>query len=334
MRYGLNGPANFEGREYHLVVTTGITQIAEAHGTSAAEVNRRLQHAQDKLLRLRANRVRPQRDEKILTSWNALVIRGLATAARVLGRDDLTQAATAALSFLRAHHWHDGRLLVTSAGADARLNAYLDDYVFLADAILELATVRVDTAELDFAIALLEVVLKYFVDDQRGGFFFTSDDHEALFSRPKSFGDEALPAGNGIAAVVLQRFGYLLGESRYLMAAERTVRSAWASIQEYPSGHATLLQALEEMLEVPVFVILRGPKAVIETWRAQLAAVYAPARLVLAVPSESSAEGQLTDWPGFSAKPGLEGGAAYVCRGTQCSAPLTTLGDLIAELGA
>ena len=70
-------------------------------------------------------------------------------------------------------------------------------------------------------------------------------DHEALFSRPKSFGDEALPNGNGIAAVTLQRFGYLLGESRYLVATERTLRAAWAAIQEYPSGHASLLQALE-----------------------------------------------------------------------------------------
>ncbi len=332
MRFGLDLPPNFEGREHHLVVSTGVDQIAEARGTSAAEINRLLQQSSDKLLRLRASRVRPERDEKILTSWNALVIRGLATAARVLGRDDLTQAATEALSFLRDQHWRDGRLLVTSAGADARLNAYLDDYVFLADAILELATVRVDIAELDFAVALLEVVLKSYADHQRGGFYFTSDDHEALISRPKSFGDEALPAGNGVAAVILQRFGYLLGESRYLLAAERTVRSAWASIQEYPSGHATLLQALEEMLQPPVIVILRGSRAAVEPWRVQLAAMYAPGRLVLAIPSDIPTTAKLNEWPAFSSKPALPEGAAYVCRGSQCSAPLTTLADLIAEL--
>ena len=90
----------------------------------------------------------------------------------MLGREDLSQAATAALSFLREHHWRNGRLLVTSAGADARLNGYLDDYVFLADAVLELATVRVDFAELDFAVALLEVVLGSFADAKRGGFLF------------------------------------------------------------------------------------------------------------------------------------------------------------------
>ncbi len=333
MRFGLDRPPNFEGHEHHLIVTTGVEQIAAARGISTAEVTERLRQACAKLLVLRAQRVRPERDEKVLTSWNALVIRGLATAARVLGREDLAQAATAALAFLRQHHWRNGRLLVTSAGADARLNGYLDDYVFLADAVLELATVRVDFAELDFAVALLEVVLGSFADAKRGGFFFTSDDHEELFTRPKSFGDEALPAGNGIAAVVLQRFGYLLGESRYLVAAEGTLRSAWASIQEYPSGHATLLQALEEMLQPPVIVILRGPHALIEPWRARLAALYAPGRLVLAIPSDAPLAAAPEKWGAlFGEKPALPGGAAYVCRGSQCSAPLTSLNDLIVEL--
>jgi uncharacterized protein YyaL (SSP411 family) len=328
-RYGLDRSPNFEGREYHLIIASTVEAIGAAHGISAADVTQLLQSANGKLLQLRAGRARPERDEKILTSWNALAIRGLATAARLLRRDDLVQAATAALTFLRNHHWRNGRLLVTSAGADARLNAYLDDYVFLADAVLELAMVRADAAELDFAVALLEVVLKSYADEQRGGFYFTSADHETLFSRPKSFGDEALPAGNGIAAVVLQRFGYLLGESRYLLAAERTVRAAWPSIQEYPSGHATLLQALEEMLHPPIIVILRGPRAAIEPWRIELATAYAPRRLVLSIPSDDAAN----MWPAtFASKPALPGGAAYVCRGAQCTAALTSLTELIAEL--
>jgi hypothetical protein len=332
-RYGLDRPPNFEGREHHLIVAAPVEEIATARGRDAAEIAGLLRSASDKLLRLRGRRERPERDEKILTSWNALVIRGLATAARLLRRDDLTRAATEALGFLRTHHWRDGRLRVTSAGADARLNAYLDDYVFLADAVLELATLRFDAAELNFALELLEVVLKSYADDERGGFYLTSDDHEALFSRPKSFGDEAIPAGNGIAAVVLQRYGYLCGESRYLLAAERTLRAAWPVIQEYPSGHATLLQALEEMLDPPVIVILRGPGARIGVWQKELGAMYAPRRLVLAIP-EDDAAGNAAEVPAlFAAKPALEGGAAYVCRGTQCSPPLTNLEDLVAELG-
>ena len=326
-RHGLDLPSNFEGHAHHLIIATSLDALATGREGGTARVAALLASARAKLLELRATRTRPERDEKILTSWNALAIGGLATAARLLDRTDLAHAATAALTFLRRHHWRDGRLLATSAGGDARLNAYLDDYVFLADAILKLAMVRFDAAELRFGCELLEVVLAEFADQPAGGFYFTSAGHETLINRPKSFGDEALPSGNGVAAVVLQRYGYLLGETRYLSAAERTLRAAWAVLREYPSGHAGLLEALAEYLHAPVLVILRGPTAVIEPWRAQLAAVYVPGRIVLAVP------GDATDLPpAIAAKPAPAGGAGYVCRGSQCSAPLTTLTALVAEL--
>jgi uncharacterized protein YyaL (SSP411 family) len=328
-RHGLDLPANFEGHAHHLIVATGIEALATAQGISAAAVETLLASARARLLALRAARVRPERDEKVLTSWNALAIRGLATAARLLDRADFAQDAAAALAFLRAQHWRDGRLLATSAGGEARLPAYLDDYVFLAEAILELATVRFDAEELRFGAELLDVVLENFADRERGGFYFTAAGHEALIARPKSFGDEALPAGNGIAAVVLQRYGFLLGETRYLDAAEATLRAAWAPLQEYPPGHASLLQALEEMLQPPVIVILRGPAELIEGWRRELAPMYAPRRIVLAIPADCAGLP-----PAIAAKPPLAGGVAYVCRGSQCSAPLTSLAELAAALAA
>ncbi len=327
-RHGLDLPPNFEGHAHHLIVATSLDALATSHEGGAARVAALLASARARLLQLRALRPRPERDEKVLTSWNALAIRGLATAARFLDRPDLADAAAAALAFLRRHHWQGGRLLATSAGGDARLNAYLDDYVFLADAILELAMVRFDAAELRFGCELLEVVLGEFADPASGGFYFTSAGHETLVYRPKSFGDEALPAGNGVAAVVLQRYGYLLGETRYLAAAERTLRATWAVLQEYPSGHATLLEALAEYLHAPVLVILRGPAGIIEPWRAELAAVYAPGRMVLAVPTDSA---DLP--PAIASKSATSSGVAYVCRGSQCSAPLGTLAALVAELG-
>jgi uncharacterized protein YyaL (SSP411 family) len=326
-RHGLDLPPNFEGHAHHLIVATSIEAVATTLGIGAADVESLLASARARLLALRAGRVRPERDEKILTSWNALAIRGLATAARLLERSDFAQDASAALAFLRAHHWRDGRLLATSAGGEARLPAYLDDYVFLAEAILELASVRFDADELRFGGELLDVVLGQFADRERGGFYFTAAGHEALIARPKSYGDEALPAGNGIAAVVLQRYGFLLGETRYLDAAERTLRAAWAPLQEYPPGHASLLQALEEMLQPPVTVILRGPAGLIEGWRRELARVYAPRRIVLAVPADCAGLP-----PAIAAKLPLPAGVAYVCRGSQCSAPLASLAALVAEL--
>ncbi len=332
--HGLDLPPNFEHHAHHLLVAQPLEALAAAGHASQAQLTALLASARAKLLALRERRVRPDRDEKILVSWNALAIRALATAARVLDRPDLEQAASAALRYLRAQHWRNGRLLASSDGGVARLNAYLDDYVFLADAILELGTVRFDAAELQWACELLEVVLSAFIDERNGGFYFTSADHETLISRPKSFGDDALPAGNGVAAIVLQRLGCLLGESRYLVAAEGTLRAAWQAMQEYPPGHASLLQALEEALSPTEIVILRGPAAIIEPWRRQLAALYAPRRVVLAIhTAEDLQQSDVTLPAALAAKPAFPGGVAYLCRGSQCSAPITSWAALVAELG-
>jgi uncharacterized protein YyaL (SSP411 family) len=134
--HGLDLPPNFEHHAYHLLVAQPLEALAAAGQGGQAQLATLLASARAKLLALRARRVRPERDEKILVSWNALAIRALATAARVLDRPDLEQAASAALRHLRVQHWRDGRLLASGDGGVARLNAYLDDYVFLADAIL------------------------------------------------------------------------------------------------------------------------------------------------------------------------------------------------------
>jgi hypothetical protein len=273
--------------------------------------------------------VRPGRDEKVLTSWNALMIRGMAIAARALGRADLLDSATRALDFVRGTLWRDGRLLATWMDGRAHLNAYLDDYVYLVDAVLELQQLRFAGDELEFARQLLEAVLQHFPDREAGGFFFTSADHEALIHRSKVFGDDATPAGNGIAARVLLRMGYLLGEPRYLAAAERTLRAAWPALVQHPQAHVALLNALEELLDPPEIVILRGAAPAIEGWRRELARPFAPRRLVLAIPADAA------DLPPALADKAPRGDAvAYLCRGSSCSAPLNSLEALLAELRA
>ena len=325
-RFGLDSPANFEGR-WHLYVNATVEQIAAVLQRPAAEVSALLESARAKLLALRAQRVRPARDEKILTSWNALMIRGLAIAARVHNAEPLAAAASRALDFLRATLWRDGRLLATAKDGRAHLNAYLDDYVYLVDAVLELLQVRFRAGELEFARQLTEVALTHFADAANGGFYFTSDDHEQLIHRSKTFSDDALPSGNGIAAFTLQRLGYLLGEPRYLAAAERTLRAAWPALEKYPVSHVTLVTALEELLQPPEIVILRGEAAAIEAWRRELARLFVPRRMVLAVPADA------TDLPPAIADKVPRGSAvAYVCRGSTCSAPVESLEALLKEL--
>jgi len=325
-RYGLDQPPNFEGR-WHLYVAATVEQIAATLQRPPAEVTALLVSSRPRLLALRAQRVSPGRDEKILTSWNALMIRGLAIAARVLRQDALADAAGRALDFLRAKLWRDGRLLATCKDGRAHLNAYLDDYVYLVDAVLELQQVRFRADELEFARQLIEVVLGRFADPAAGGFFFTSDDHEQLIHRPKSFGDDATPSGNGIAALVLQRLGYLLGEPRYLAAAEGTLRAAWPALEKHPLSHATLVNALEELLQPPEIVILRGAPAAIEGWQRELAQIFAPRRLVLAIPAEASGLP-----PALAEKAPRGAAVAYICRGSVCSAPVESLEALIENL--
>jgi uncharacterized protein YyaL (SSP411 family) len=323
--FGLDRPPNFEGR-WHLHVFNSVEEVATRLGQPIAATEALIDSARRKLLAIRNTRVWPGRDDKILTSWNALMIGGLAIAARTLDRPELAAAATRALDFIRGTLWRDGRLLATYKDGRAHLNAYLDDYVYLADAVLELQQVRFKSDELAFARELLNVVLDHFTDPD-GGFFFTSDDHETLIHRSKSFGDDATPAGNAVAAFVLQRLGHLLGEARYLAAAEKTLRTAWPVLEKYPQAHMTLLIALEELLNPPETIILRGEAAAIEAWRRDLARLYAPRRLIIAVP------GDARDLPpALEEKPTRGDAVAYVCKGSVCSAPLESFSALTAHL--
>jgi len=313
-RFGLDREANFEGH-WHLHAFQQIDGPVEL-----------LESARKKLLAVRSKRIWPARDEKILTSWNALMIRGLAVAARALARDDFAAAATRALEFIRNTLWRDGRLLATYKDGRGHLNAYLDDYVYLVDAILELQQVRFRADELRFARDVLEFMLEHFADTESGGFFFTSDDHEKLIHRSKSFSDDATPAGNGIAAFVLQRMGHLLGEPRYLEAAERTLRAGWKGIEQHPHAHTSLLAALEELLNPPEIIVLRGEPDKIESGRRELAKLYSPHQMVLAIPADTR------DLPAALAEKKPRGPAvAYVCRGSSCSAPIDSLEALVAN---
>ncbi|HEY9198450.1 MAG TPA: thioredoxin domain-containing protein [Gammaproteobacteria bacterium] len=324
-RFGLDREPNFEGR-YHLHVFTALPELAREFGLSEADVAQRLDAARKQLLLARNKRIWPGRDEKILTSWNGLMIRGLAIAARHLERSDYAEAATRALDFIRATLWRDGRLLATCKDGRAHLNAYLDDYVFLIDAILELLAVRWRDGDLAFAVELAEVVLAHF-QDAEGGFFFTSDDHEALIQRPKPVSDDALPSGNGIAATVFGRLGHLLGDMRYVQAAERTLTALWPVIEQNAYACTALLLASEEYLFPGQTIVLRGHGEALAHWHRHCAQPYAPRRLCFAIPATA------TDLPGLlrERRP-RDAEVAYVCTGPQCAPPVTTLAELDAIL--
>ncbi len=322
--YGLEQPPNFENHAWHLRRTAEALELASRLGVMPAQVGEWLTAARRKLFEARSQRIWPGRDEKILTAWNGLTIRGMAIAGRHLGRADFVASAERALDFIHARSWRDGRLLAVYKDGQARLNAYLDDYAFLIDGVLELLQCRWRDGDLDFALALADVLLDQFEDRGVGGFFFTATDHEALIQRPKPAHDDALPGGNGVAAQVLLKLGHLTGRTDYLEAAERTLRWAWPTLEQIPNACNALLAALEDFLEPVQTIVLRGQPEALAEWWERCARSYAPRRLTLAIPAAAAIGPGLLAERRVSAAPVT----AYVCTGLECRPPVETLDAL------
>ena len=319
LRYGLDRAPNFEHEAWHLVVSATFDEISARTSLDRAEVRRRLGGAIRKLMAARDRRVRPGLDDKILTAWNALMIAGVARAARRHRDRPLLAEAERALDFLHANLWRDGRLLACHAGGAAKFPAYLDDHAFLLDALLAMLRVRWNARDLVWAISLADALLERFEDRVGGGFYFTAHDAEPLPQRPKPFIDESLPSGNGIAARALVRLGHLLGEARFLDAAERTLRAGWATLKEAPHACCAVLLALGDFLAPPAHVVIRyGEESALRAWRD---AIDTGARRIDAYWIPTSAE----RLPGVLADQEVRAGVvAYLCRGTTCDPPLTS----------
>jgi uncharacterized protein YyaL (SSP411 family) len=324
--YGVERPPNFENHAWNLYVARPLPAVAEELGREPAECERLLKSARKKLLAAREKRVRPGRDDKILTSWNALMIEGMAHAGRAFGREDWLASACRALDFLRTRMWKEARLLATYKDGRAHLNAYVDDYAFLLAATLEMLQAEFRKPDLEFAIGVADALLEHFEDRGSGGFFFTSHDHEQLILRPKPGHDNATPSGNGVAALALTRLGHLLGETRYLRAAEATVRLFYPAMVQHPAGFATLCTALAEVLEPTQTVVLRGPRQLLREWQQALSRTYLPDTLTLALDSAAQALPRPLDKPAGATV------NAYLCRGVNCLAPVRDLDELIGNL--
>ena len=323
--FGLDLPPNFEAH-HHLKIERHLDDITPETWKSVETCRLLIDSAKMKLFAAREKRIRPGRDEKILVSWNALMIGGMAKAGRIFGESTWLASAKNASRFIRERMWKAGKLLAAYKDGQARFNAYLDDYAFLLAAQLELMQAWFDIETLDFATQLADALLAHFEDGENGGFYFTSHDHESLLVRQKPAEDGAMPSGNGIAAFALQRLGHLLGEKRYLDASERTLRLFYPSISDHPTAFASLLTALEEKFNPSSIVILSGTMEEFRPWQDALSQRPLPHAMVLAIAH---------DTPGLP--PALDKGnenrfAAWLCKGTLCLPPVFDLDELLHHL--
>lgn len=326
-QYGLDSPANFEGK-WHLFEQHTLAETAQEFSISEQECLESQTNSINTLFKVREKRIRPGRDDKILTAWNALMIRGLAEAGRVFQTEHYIDSAIEALDSIRQTLWVDGQLLATSKGDKAHLNAYLDDHALLLEAILSVLQAHWQSEHLFFAIELAEALLARFADPENGGFFFTSHDHEKLIQRNKPWMDETLPSGNGTAARALNLLGHLIGEPRYLDAASKTIKASWQSLQRIPYAHGSTLCALLDQLAPPEFIILQGNQDEMRDWQFQIQALgFQPNRYVFAINNDSQT------LPGVLARPAVSNTtSAQICIGDRCLEPVTKLEPLLNQL--
>lgn len=295
--YGLDQSPNFEGH-WHLYISQPTTTFKLIHS------------ANKKLLAARNTRIAPALDTKILTAWNALMIKGMLTAGSILNEPTFTQSAHQALAFIQQSLWKNNRLLATNKNDHTQILAYLDDYAFLIDALITSLQTTWNNDHLSFAINLAETLLSHFTDQTEGGFYFTADDHEQLLYRPKAMMDEAMPSGNAIAARSLLVLGHLLGETRYINAAEKTIQAGWPLLTQYPTEHCALVEALKDLLEPPKIIVIRGDESEITSWQDTCKT---QSNYVFAIPNDTK------DTQGFLAlKKSRDKTCAYVCQGMQC----------------
>ena len=321
--WGVSSAGNFEGKN-----------ILHIPAGPSAKPPDELVRAKRVLLKQRERRVRPGLDDKRILSWNALMIAALADAGAAMGRDDYLDGAKGCARFiLESMRDSDDRLLRTWKDGKARLNAYLEDHAYLVEALLRLYEATLEVRWFDAARETADAMIERFADEERGGFFTTSHDHEELIARRKDVGDHPIPAGNASAAMGLLRLAALTGDSSYEEHAIGVLRLFAPAAVRHPDSFGHLLQALDfHLSEVREVALLAPPNGT-----APLAPLAELAKVVHAkfrphVVSAGGPEG--TDRPELlRERHSVEGKpAAYVCENFACKAPVTEPDELAAQL--
>ena len=342
--YNIEENGNFEDEatrkktgENVLFLNQSIETIAQEKGISETVLQKRLEAARQALFAHRENRVRPGKDDKVLTDWNGLMIAAMAKAAAAFTDETYAEAARRAARFvLTALRTDDGRLLHRWRNGHAGISGHLDDYAFLAWGLLELYEATLEPEWLEEAVGLAEAMKARFWDSEHGGFYLTAEEgSEDLIVRPKELYDGAIPSGNAVALTVLLRLGRLTGEARWEETADALLRWAAAQVRQHPSGFTALLVGLQFALGPTHEVVVVGERTAADT-QALLRALrtsYLPSKVLLFRPA-GEAEPRIADvTPFVRAHHALDGKAtAYVCENYQCQAPTSDVDEVLALL--
>lgn len=308
--YDVTPGGNFEGHNILNIKEPGDSeQFAEARNRLFAE---------------REKRIKPHRDEKILTAWNGLMLAAFADAAAVLGNEEYLNIAIRNADFLMSQMQNEGRLLRTWKNGTAKLNGYLEDYANVTDGMLALFQISGNSQYLIEAKRLADMMITEFWDEEGGGFFFTSNDHEELIVRNKDFYDNATPSGNAAAADVLLRLSKLTGDERYERFGVAVLRVAASQLQRHPQGFGRSLSALEFHLSKTKEIVIVGNRA--DELAREVFATYLPDAVVVLASDENQEPSLDHLLTGRSKVDGMA--TVYVCENFLCQRPVTSIEEL------
>ena len=326
--YNVTEAGNFEGKNIPNV-TRPVEEVATELGISESELRASLDESKRKLFDLREQRIKPDRDEKVLTAWNGLMMASFAEAGVVLSRPDYTDAARKNASFVISNLYRDGALLRTWKDGVVKFNAYLEDYAFLIEGLVTLFETTGEFRWLTKALGLAEIMIAEFWDEDTGGFFFTGKRHERLIVRSKDYFDNATPSGNSVAALALLKLSLLSGKEQYRNLATAILREVGDSIRRYPSGFGYALSAADFLLSTPKEVAIIGSTPfdlqplLAETWRRYLPNKVVAASFGVDVIPLLANRTMMNDLP-----------TAYVCEHYTCKQPVTDVSALREQLDA
>jgi len=327
--YGVGQAGNFEGKNI-LNIRSSFADLSQRYSRPPEMLKRIITDASSRLFEIREKRIKPGRDDKILTAWNGLMISGFAKGFRVTNNKLYLEIAKNTIEFIESRVTRDnGRLYRTFKDGISKLNAYLDDYAFYVNALLDVFELDSNPIYLEKAIKYMDSILQHFWDPIDSSLYFTSDDHEQLIVRTKSLYDLAIPSGNSVAASDLLRLYHLTQKNDYLEKAEQIMKAGATSSAENPFGFGQLLMAIYLHVKKPIEITLRitdniGEGQKMARW---INKQFMPNAITAIIENQSQLS-QLQEYPffrGTNLARTTQTDYAVICRNSTCSVPIYSL---------
>jgi len=325
MFYDVTDGGNFEGNTI-LANNVNVSTIAFQANKTENEVKQIIDDSRRKLLTIRQKRDQPGRDDKILTSWNGLMISALCKGYRITKQKNFLDSAIKAVDFIQQNLMINGRLLRTYKDKEAKFNGYLEDYSYFINGLLDLFEVEPNIKYLENAISLTNTLIKQFWDEKTASFYFTSNDHESLIIRPKNNYDLSMPSGNSVASGILLRLYHLVHEKQFLTITTKILENQAQLAAENPFGFGYLLNIIYLFLQKPTEITILDSRD--EEISNSLEQKFLPESIMIKIRNRNQLD-LLSNYKFFSGKIFDENKATvYVCKNFTCSLPLEKLEEI------